>query len=88
MRQVTGNQNISSVFESPDRTWVAIMRRGISKPIVFLGTELIVQVFALYMAVLYGVLYLCLTSASVLVNRCIDLMAFGVPYYSICQSTH
>ena len=78
MRQVTGNQNISSVFERPDRTWTSIMWRGISKPIVFLGTELIVQVFALYMAVLYGVLYLCLTSKSVPVIRCIDLTTFGV----------
>lgn len=32
------------------------------KPLIFLVTEPIVQVFALYMAVLYGVLYLSLTS--------------------------
>lgn len=38
------------------------MARGMVKPIVFLATEPIVQVFALYMAVLYGVLYLSLTS--------------------------
>ena len=38
------------------------MARGMFKPIKFLFTEPIVQVFALYMAVLYGVLYLSLTS--------------------------
>lgn len=62
MRKVTGNANLRSAFERPDRHWTAIMARGMIKPIVFLGTEPIVQVFALYMAVLYGVLYLSLTS--------------------------
>ena len=38
------------------------MARGMIKPIVFLLTEPIVQVFALYMAVLYGILYLTMTS--------------------------
>jgi hypothetical protein len=38
------------------------MGRGMVKPIIFLATEPVVQVFALYMAVLYGVLYLSLTS--------------------------
>ena len=38
------------------------MGRGIAKPLTFLATEPIVQVFAVYMAVLYGVLYLSLTS--------------------------
>jgi hypothetical protein len=62
MRRTTGNQKFRSAFERPDRHWTAIMGRGMIKPIVFLGTEPIVQVFALYMAVLYGVLYLSLTS--------------------------
>lgn len=38
------------------------MARGMIKPMVFLATEPIVQVFALYMAVLYGVLYVTMTS--------------------------
>ena len=62
IRKATGNQRIRSIFESPDRHWRTVMVRGIVKPIVFLATEPIVQVFGLYMAVLYGVLYLCLTS--------------------------
>ncbi|KAI0030096.1 MFS general substrate transporter [Vararia minispora EC-137] len=37
-----------------------VMFRGLVRPFVFLVTEPIVQVFALYMAVLYGLLYLTL----------------------------
>ncbi len=38
------------------------MTQGMIKPLKFLATEPIVQVFALYMAVLYGILYLSLSS--------------------------
>ncbi|KAG6816236.1 hypothetical protein H0H87_007563, partial [Tephrocybe sp. NHM501043] len=62
MRKLTGNKVLRSAFERPDRHWTSVMARGMVKPIVFLATEPIVQVFALYMAVLYGVLYLSLTS--------------------------
>ncbi|RDB20254.1 Efflux pump vrtL [Hypsizygus marmoreus] len=62
LRKVTGNQKLRSAFERPDRHWSAVMARGMIKPLAFLVTEPIVQVFALYMAVLYGVLYLSLTS--------------------------
>ncbi|KAF9460954.1 MFS general substrate transporter [Collybia nuda] len=62
MRKATGDESLRSAFERPDRHWTSVMARGMFKPIVFLSTELIVQVFALYMAVLYGVLYLSLTT--------------------------
>ncbi|KAF8589200.1 MFS general substrate transporter [Ramaria rubella] len=41
--------------------WSNTIRRGLIRPLKFLCTEPIVQVFALYMAVLYGLLYLTLT---------------------------
>ncbi|KAL0577543.1 hypothetical protein V5O48_004441 [Marasmius crinis-equi] len=62
LRKETGKSNIRSAFEATDRHWPAVMGRGIAKPLKFLATEPIVQVFALYMAVLYGVLYLSLTT--------------------------
>ncbi|KAI3610705.1 mfs multidrug [Moniliophthora roreri] len=62
LRKESGKPNIRSCFEVPDRHWTTVMGCGITKPLVFLGTEPIVQVFALYMAVLYGVLYLSLTT--------------------------
>ncbi|KAJ7847612.1 MFS general substrate transporter [Mycena olivaceomarginata] len=62
VRKSTNNVNVRSVFEDSNRSWTTVMRRGMVKPIVFLATEPIVQAFALYMAVLYGVLYLSLTT--------------------------
>ncbi|KAJ6590506.1 MFS general substrate transporter [Mycena vulgaris] len=62
VRKLTGNSNVHSAFEDSKRSWTTVMGRGMVKPLVFLGTEPIVQVFALYMAVLYGVLYLSLTT--------------------------
>lgn len=50
-----------STFEDPNSRWISVIGRGMMKPLVFLVSEPIVQVFALYMAVLYGVLYLSLT---------------------------
>lgn len=62
LRKSTGDISYRSVYERPDRHWTSVFRRGMIRPIKFLLTEPIVQVFALYMAVLYGVLYLTLTS--------------------------
>ncbi|KAJ7115598.1 MFS general substrate transporter [Mycena crocata] len=62
IRKSTGNHKVRSAFDDSARPWSTVMGRGMVKPIVFLATEPIVQVFALYMAVLYGVLYLSLTT--------------------------
>ncbi|KAJ7191568.1 MFS general substrate transporter [Mycena pura] len=62
VRKSSGNPTVRSAFEDANRSWTTVMRRGMVKPLVFLATEPIVQVFALYMAVLYGVLYLSLTT--------------------------
>ncbi|KAK0455696.1 MFS general substrate transporter [Desarmillaria tabescens] len=62
LRKSTGNVMIRSRFEQPNRHWTSVMTQGMIKPLKFLATEPIVQVFALYMAVLYGVLYLSLSS--------------------------
>ncbi|KAJ3838122.1 MFS general substrate transporter [Lentinula raphanica] len=58
----SSNKNYYTAFEASDKHWSTYMARGMLKPIKFLFTEPIVQVFALYMAVLYGVLYLSLTT--------------------------
>jgi len=42
--------------------WSRVFTRGIIRPLKFLCVEPIVQVFAIYMAVLYGILYLTLVS--------------------------
>ncbi|KAJ7658437.1 major facilitator superfamily domain-containing protein [Mycena rosella] len=62
IRKSTRNPHMRSAFEDSNRAWTTVMGRGMVKPMIFLATEPIVQVFALYMAVLYGVLYLSLTT--------------------------
>ncbi|KAH7876957.1 MFS general substrate transporter [Lentinula edodes] len=61
LRKSTG-KFYCTAFEASGQHWSTYMARGMLKPIQFLFTEPIVQVFALYMAVLYGVLYLSLTT--------------------------
>ncbi|KAJ7841169.1 MFS general substrate transporter [Mycena olivaceomarginata] len=50
-RKLTRNPKLCSAFEDTNRSWTTVMSR-----------EPVVQVFALYMAVLYGVLYWSLTT--------------------------
>ncbi|KAJ7323833.1 MFS general substrate transporter [Mycena albidolilacea] len=50
-RKLTGNPKLCSAFEDTNHSWTTVM-----------GREPAVQVFALYMAVLHGVLYLTLTT--------------------------
>ncbi|KZV94680.1 MFS general substrate transporter [Exidia glandulosa HHB12029] len=61
LRKETGDPHIRSVHDTGRRP-AAVFFGGMVKPLLFLATEPIVQVFALYMAVLYGVLYLTLTT--------------------------
>ena len=82
MRRATGNPRIRSSFELPDSRWTAVLGRGIVKPVVFLATEPIVQVFSLYMAILYGVLYLCLTSTYFFLSRA---LCKNISFYSGCS---
>ncbi|KAF5390676.1 hypothetical protein D9757_002566 [Collybiopsis confluens] len=84
LRTSTG-KNYRSAFEDPGQHWSTYMARGMFKPIKFLFTEPIVQVFALYMAVLYGVLYLSLTAfVDVLTNQYGEnLGVAGIHYLAI-----
>lgn len=61
LRKEKNDPRIHCEYESADRHWTRVLGRGMVKPWFFLATEPIVQVLALYMAVLYGLLYLTLT---------------------------
>ena len=43
---------------SPDRTFGKVLRTALIRPFRLLGTQPIVQALALYMAYLYGLMYL------------------------------
>jgi multidrug resistance protein len=55
-------KEIRTVFEGQDRSWRTIMKKSLSRPFVLFAHEPIVQLLGIYMAYLYGSLYLFLTT--------------------------
>lgn len=58
----TGNESLHTEYDRPDRTVFKTLKISLSRPFVLLGTQVIVQVLALYMAYLYGLMYLVLST--------------------------
>lgn len=58
----TGNENLHTEYDRPDRTLGKTLRVSFSRPFIMLGTQIIVQVLAVYMAFLYGLMYLMLST--------------------------
>lgn len=58
----TGNQNLYHEYEDPDKTIGKILRISLVRPFKLLGTQVIIQVLAVYMAYLYGLMYLVLST--------------------------
>jgi len=55
-------RNVRSKFASEDRTWQRIMQTALTRPFIMFINEPIVQVLGIYMAFIYGLFYLFLTS--------------------------
>jgi multidrug resistance protein len=58
----TGNEALHTEFDRPDRTVMKTLAISLTRPFKLLGTQVIVQVLALYMAYLYGLMYLVLST--------------------------
>lgn len=58
----TGNEKLHTEYERPDRTLGKTIRVAVSRPFIMLGTQPIIQVLAVYMAFLYGMMYLMLAT--------------------------
>jgi multidrug resistance protein len=58
----TGNTNLHTEFDTPNRTLATTLRISLIRPFKLLFTQIIVQVLALYMAYLYGLIYLVLST--------------------------
>ncbi|KAJ6782750.1 hypothetical protein PWT90_03625 [Aphanocladium album] len=58
----TGNTNLRTEFDRPDRTMTQILGTALTRPFRMLGTQLIVQLLALYMTYLYGTIYILFSS--------------------------
>ena len=62
LRTTTGNPALHTEWETPDRTLPLVLRTSLIRPFRLLGTQPIVQVLACYMAYLYGLMYLVLST--------------------------
>ncbi|KAG9236349.1 MFS multidrug transporter-like protein [Amylocarpus encephaloides] len=58
----TGNTALHTEFDEPDLTIWKKLRISLTRPFILLGTQIIVQILALYMAYLYGIMYLVLST--------------------------
>jgi len=58
----TGIEALHNEWDDPNRTVAATLRISLSRPFRLLGTQIIVQVLAIYMAYLFGVMYLVIST--------------------------
>ena len=56
LRKETGNGRLKTAFDHPDQQLMAKLRHSTVRPFVLLTTQPMVQVLALYMAYLYGIM--------------------------------
>ncbi|KAL2054076.1 hypothetical protein ABVK25_005615 [Lepraria finkii] len=62
LRKETGNTALHTEFEHPERSFGNTMKRSLVRPFILLGTQPIVQALAIYMACIYGLIYLVLST--------------------------
>jgi MFS family permease len=62
LRKETGNAALHTEYDSPDRTLISTLRTAMKRPFILLATQPILQVLAVYMAYLYGLMYLMLST--------------------------
>ena len=66
LRKETNNPDLHTEFEHPERSLANTLERSLIRPFKLLATQPIVQVLAVYMAYIYGLLYLVLSTFPVL----------------------
>jgi multidrug resistance protein len=58
----TGNNDLHTEWDDPSRTLSQTLKTGLARPFRLLGTQIIIQMLALYMAYTYGIMYLVLST--------------------------
>jgi multidrug resistance protein len=58
----TGNGDLYTEFDDPTRTLSQSLRTAFARPFRLLATQIIIQLLAIYMAYLYGIMYLVLST--------------------------
>lgn len=69
LRKETGNMLLHTEFDSPDRTLLTTLKIAMKRPFKLLFTQPIVQLLACYMAYLYGLMYLMLSTFPTLFSQ-------------------
>ncbi|PYH92930.1 synaptic vesicle transporter [Aspergillus ellipticus CBS 707.79] len=97
LRKETGNPDYQAEAErSGNKTLSQLLRVSLIRPFKLLGTQPIVIIFALYMAYVYGLMYLLLSTFSTLWTSpdyynekldigCLNYIALGIGYFSGSQ---
>lgn len=62
LRKDTGNQHLMTEFDKAGTSLAVKLKRSMGRPFILMGSQPIVQVLGLYMAYLYGLIYLVLGS--------------------------
>lgn len=62
LRKETGNEKLRTQFELQDRRWGTIMSHAIVRPFKLLFTQPIIMFLAAYLSLVYGVIYLMLST--------------------------
>ncbi|KAK6211260.1 MFS multidrug transporter [Colletotrichum tabaci] len=62
LRKTTGNKDLHTEYDRPDRTFGQTLRKNLVRPFRMLFTQPALQITAVYRAYLYGLMYLVLAS--------------------------
>ena len=96
LREASGDQAWHTKWETPRRTFSNTLKLALLRPFILLGTQPIIQIIALYLAYLYGVVYLVLTTLPTLWTERyhesigiagLNYISLGVGYLVGTQST-
>lgn len=60
LRKTTSIASWQTEYDDPDRTFIKLLKLNLMRPIRMISTQIIIQILAIYMALLYGVMYLVL----------------------------
>lgn len=78
--------DLRTEFDNPDKTMWKSLLFNLGRPFQLLGTQFIVQVLALYMALVYGIMYLMLSTFPILWGGLYgeSIGIGGLNYISLC----
>jgi MFS family permease len=62
LKKETGNDKLHTKWQNPNHSFAMVLRKNLVRPFIMLGTQPTIQVLALYRGVVYGLMYLVLST--------------------------